>query len=437
MKINKFSPTYTHEKGRASKNISPQQELERSVLACMLFEDTFYEDGISIEQRISSLSKKVDPEVVLQLAVKTYKEFKIRHVPLLMITNLFKTHLGKPLADAIEMICTRPDQMTELLSIYWKDGRKPLSAQLKKGLAKAFCKFDEYQLSKWNKDTPIKLRDIMFLTHPRPKDKEQEDLFKRVASNTLKTPETWEVKLSATKGNNKEKAWEELLKEGKIGYLALLKNLRNMMEANVDIDLIRKAILERKGASKILPFRFISAMEYAPALFNELDYAFMRSVDELEKFDGTTAILIDVSGSMEASLSQHSQMKRLKAASALAAMFPGNKRIFTFSYKTMECVNMSGLGLINQIYQSQPHGGTYLARAITDINNHCKFDRMIVITDEQSHDGITNPACEKAYIINVAPYQKGVGYGRWVHISGFSEATLKYIQAYENSLSKD
>ncbi len=61
-----------------------------------------------------------------------------------------------------------------------------------------------------------------------------------------------------------------------------------------------------------------------------------------------------------------------------------------------------------------------------------RYDRIIVITDEQSHDRVAAPR-GKGYVINVASARNGVGYGPWVHIDGFSEAVINYIRELENS----
>ena len=79
---------------------------------------------------------------------------------------------------------------------------------------------------------------------------------------------------------------------------------------------------------------------------------------------------------------------------------------------------------------SQPHGGTYLAQAVATINAKVECDRIIVVTDEQTHDGIATPKA-KGYVINVGTYKNGVGYGKWLHIDGWSEAVVDYIRAFE------
>ena len=58
---------------------------------------------------------------------------------------------------------------------------------------------------------------------------------------------------------------------------------------------------------------------------------------------------------------------------------------------------------------------------------------MIVLTDEQSHDRVAAPG-GKAYLINVASAQNGVGYGDgWQHIDGWSETAVEYIRELERA----
>lgn len=145
-------------------------------------------------------------------------------------------------------------------------------------------------------------------------------------------------------------------------------------------------------------------------------------------------ILVDVSGSMGHSLSSKSDLSRMDAASALATIVPSeNKRIFSFSEKLVECPNDVSISNITTINESQRNVGTYLRRTMEELNNKVKYDRLIVITDEQSNDGVGSPMCDKAYMINVSTEKVGVGYGsEWINISGFSENVIRYIQEYES-----
>ena len=89
--------------------------------------------------------------------------------------------------------------------------------------------------------------------------------------------------------------------------------------------------------------------------------------------------------------------------------------------------------MISAIKNSQAHWGTNLGQAVAWINEKVPHDRLIVITDEQSNSRVPDPICDKAYMINVASYQNGVGYGKWTHIDGFSESVIKFISEIELS----
>jgi 60 kDa SS-A/Ro ribonucleoprotein len=91
--------------------------------------------------------------------------------------------------------------------------------------------------------------------------------------------------------------------------------------------------------------------------------------------------------------------------------------------------------LRDAIVGSQAHSGTYLKRALTDLHEKREWpelDRVIVITDEQTHDGILPAWTPRAHVVNVAPYKQGVSYGnRWTHVDGWSERIVDYIAAAE------
>src|SRR5262245_5369793 len=174
-------------------------------------------------------------------------------------------------ANTVARVIQRADELTELVAVYWRNGRRPLSAQLKKGLARAFEKFDAYQLAKYDRPGPVRLRDVLFLVHAKPKAAEQAETWSKLAEKELDSPDTWEVALSG--GADKRDSFQRLISEGKLGYLALLRNLRNMGEAGVDEGLVRKAIRDRKGAQRVLPFRFVAAARAAPMFDGALDKA--------------------------------------------------------------------------------------------------------------------------------------------------------------------
>ena len=430
MKINTKTNLKTHE-GAPAKNITPEKQLSRSLMACMLWEDTFYEDGQSIAERIASLIPQVDPQKVANMAIEAREKMKLRHAPLLVVREMARLPKHKALvASTLTRIIQRPDELTEFVAIYWKEGKQPLSKQVKKGLAEAFTKFDAYQLAKYNRKGLVTLRDVLFLCHAKPKNEEQEKLWKQLINDELPVPDTWEVALSA--GENKKETWERLLSERKLGGLALLRNLRNMYLADVDEKLIFEA-LDRMNTEKILPFRFIAAARHIPHWESKVERAMMECLEGKEKLIGKTVLLVDVSGSMDRELSSKSDLTRCDAANGLAILLREickEVAIYSFSNRLVRIPDRHGFALRDAIRNSQDHMGTHLGKAVKQINEIEQYERIVVLTDEQSSDPVPNPK-GKGYMINVSSNQNGVGYGPWIHIDGFSEAIIDYIIEYE------
>ncbi len=426
------TPAGTTHEGAPAVRINAEQALRRSVMSCLLWENGFYEDGQEISKRIEELAAQVPADKLAALAIEVRTEGKLRHVPLLLLAILCKTGSGSRLvSDTIYQTIQRPDELAELLAVYWRNGKDSLSSQLKKGLARAFTKFSEYQIAKYNRDNAIKLRDVLFLAHGKPKDTEQSDMWKRLISKQLAVPDTWEVALSA--GEDKKATFTRLINEGNLGYLALLRNLRNMTESGFDDGLIREAILAGKGGfERVLPFRYVAAARIVPRFEPQLDAMLLKSIASLPKLSGKTAVLVDVSGSMDEKLSGKSDMTRLDAGAALASIINSDRRVFTFSDTIVEVPARAGMAGVDTIVKSQAHSSTNLGEALYNLNQQVPADRIIVITDEQSHDKVTYPeAYKKAYMINVASNKNGVGYGRWTHIDGFSENVIRFIHELE------
>lgn len=419
----------THE-GAPARALSADQELRRTVLACLLWEDGFYESGKTIAARIADLVPKVEPSKVAALAVEARSAMHLRHAPLFLVREMARHASHRPLVRAtLAAVVQRVDELSEFLAIYWKDKRQPIARSVQRGLADAFVKFSAYQLAKYNRDNPIKLRDVLFLTHAKPKNAEQGAIWKQLIDGTLPAPDTWEVELSA--GKDKRETWTCLLTEQKLGGMALIRNLRNMVEAKVDDATIRAGLRSMK-ADRILPFRFIAAARIMPRFVSELEAAMLTNLEGQATIPGMTIVLVDVSGSMDEKLSAKSDLTRLDAAAGLAVFareICESARVLTFSHQLMEVPAYRGLALADAVRHSQPHGGTYLGQALQRVNAEA-HDRIIVITDEQSHDKVPGPR-GKGYLINVATNKPGVGYGPWFHIDGWSDRTLDYIRAVE------
>ena len=427
-------PVRTHE-GAVAQKVSPKLELRRTVLTCLLWEDTFYEKGSGIAARVAELVRENKTEDVAALAREARDKMQLRHVPLFLVRELARRKGTGPLvAETLECVIQRADELGEFVALYWKQKKEPLSAGVKRGLARAFTKFDAYQLAKYNRESVVKLRDVLFLCHAKPKDEEQAAAWKKLVDGSLESPDTWEVALSAQKG--KKETFERLLEEGKLGGMAVLRNLRLMIAAGVSQKLIRQRL--DKGVGRALPFRFVTAASYAPKLEDALESTMLKGVAGLPELAGSTGLLVDVSGSMNAALAKKSETTRMDAAAGLAILLREKAEEFslaTFSDACVELPPRRGFALRDAIVKSQAHASTYLKRALTHLSNQPdwkKLERLIVITDEQSHDGILAAWTAKAYVVNVAPYKHGISYGNgWTHIDGWSERIVDYIAAVE------
>jgi 60 kDa SS-A/Ro ribonucleoprotein len=428
LKLSHLVPVRTHEGGPA-KAIAPEQALRRSVLACMLWEDEFYEEGVQIAGRIRELVPKVDAAKVAALAVEAREAMKLRHVPLLLVREMARHASHRSLvAQTLARVIQRADELSEFMAIYWADGRAPLSGQVKKGLAAAFTKFDEYALAKYDRAGVVRLRDVLFLCHAKPKDADQAGLWRRLIEGNLFTPDTWEVALSG--GGDKRAHWERLLAERKLGALALLRNLRNMKDAGVPEEAVLEALSAMK-TERVLPFRFLAAARYAPQWEEALEQAMYKAVAGRGRLGGRTVLLVDISGSMDAPLARRSEMLRMDAACGLAVLLREvceAVEVYSFSDKLVRVPSRRGFALRDAIVSSQPHGGTKLGHALSNLR--AEYDRILVITDEQSHDRVPAPY-GLGYVVNVASARNGVGYGAWTHIDGWSEAIVDYLRSLE------
>jgi 60 kDa SS-A/Ro ribonucleoprotein len=417
----------THE-GAMASHVNPVQALRRSVMACMLWEDSFYEDGQSISLHISELCKVVSMDELAKIAIEARTKFKLRHIPLLLVREMAKRG-GSIVSGTLSEVIQRPDELSEFLAIYWENGREPLSSQVKKGLAKAFTKFNAYQLAKYNRDNKIKLKDVLFLCHAKPKDEAQEKLFKQLINDTLPIPYTWETELSS--GADKKEAFTKLMQENALGGLAFIRNLRNMKQAGISKSLVAE-YSQKANIDRILPFRFISAARAVPEWEDIIEQMMLRAMYNAEKLSGKTVIVVDNSGSMHGTrLSSRSDIDRSDAACALAILLREiceDIAIIGYGNGAKIIAPRHGFALADEIKKG-PGGGTDTANALRLANNE-GYDRVIVITDEQSRTTIGSPN-GRGYFINVSIEKNGIGYGKWTHIDGFSEAVIEWIREYE------
>src|SRR6187402_913332 len=202
--LSKTRNTTVNHAGAKAFTLSPEMELYTAVVTWSL-NDSFYEKDETRMDRLRTLIGRCNPVFVGKLAVYTRTKMYMRSVPLILVTELAKLHSGDNLvARVTDGVIGRADEITELLACYEllnkRTGTKKLnrlSKQLQKGLSTAFNRFDEYQFGKYNRDGAIKLRDALFLVHPKAKDELQQVLFNKIVNGNLETPYTWETELSA------------------------------------------------------------------------------------------------------------------------------------------------------------------------------------------------------------------------------------------------
>ena len=428
------------------------QLLKRAVMANLLWENIAYMDGEKVAEEIARLIPLCPAEEVFNIALSARVDQKLRHTPLFVAREMCRYDEHRLfVVDLLPLIITRADMLTDFLAIYWKDGKCPICNQAKKGLAKAFHNFNEYKFAKYDRESAIKLRDVMFLVHPKPRNEYETELFKKIADRTLSTPDTWEVALSS--GADKKSTWERLIDEKKIGGLAMLRNIRNMMQANVDHDSIVKGI-QNLQSSMLLPLDYLKAARINKEFDRHIEDAMIKSYENLPKLPGKTLFIVDVSGSMGANMSAKSDYTRLDAACAMAMLAAnqcekfklvataGNdgRRVGAHLHIQYPKKGFDIIGQIRNTEREIGYGGIFTRQCLEWCREQFKdeeFDRIIIFSDSQDCDWpdkrIPKPFGKHNYICDVSANTKGINYkGVWdAEISGFSDKFITFIAAYE------
>ena len=390
--------------------------------------DNFYEKADERLARIQNLISKNDAAFVAKLAVYTREKMYLRSVPMVLAVELAKHHSGNTIVSStVKNVVKRADEITELLAYYSLANKRKgikklnkLSKQIQKGLAESFNNFDEYQFAKYNRDTEVKLKDALFLVHPKAKNENQQLVFNKIASNTLTTPYTWETELSAL-GQHKfesieektlafQHKWEELIDSGKLGYMALLRNLRNILEIEVSdthIEKVCSALTNPKGVenSKQLPFRFLAAYRELKLLKNNfhvglvldsIEEALILSVKNLKGFDIHTKVVIacDVSGSMQKTVSAKSKIMYYDIGLLLGMLMKHQCKnvingMFGDKWKTLTLPSKNILQNVDEFYKREGEVG-YSTNGYLVIEDLFKrkvvVDKVMMFTDCQMWD---------------------------------------------------
>ena len=409
--------------GHIAYKMGDKEKLVTQVLTSFFNEKKFYGDNSAEMQRtIKSVIAK-DAEFVAKLAVFARREFNMRSVSHVLTAYLAHEVEGKPFTrKTVKGVVLRGDDATEIMACYLDMFGKPIPNSLKKGIADVLQGFDEYTLAKYKgTGKAVKMRDLLCLCRPTPKTDAQSDMWKRLLEDELETPHTWETELSA-KGNN-AKTWEALIESGDVGYMALLKNLRNILTANPsNVNKVLETIEnpQKVRKSKQLPFRYLSAykeLEYigGSRVFDALENAVEASIENMPKLAGTTVIAVDVSGSMGSTISDKSKVRCYEIAMLLgliANKICDNSIFYTFNNSIQKYAVSHRSGILETALNSSCGGGTnmYLPfqRMIAD---KVKADRVIILSDNQCNLGYGNNTVQCL----ADEYRRKTGNDIWVH----------------------
>lgn len=442
--MSKFNETKTNKTtnlaGGKAFNHSSEMELVSAVLTTFL-DNKFYEGGDERARRIKGLMQKVNHEFIAKLAIVARREFNLRSVSHLLVAELSRIHRGDSLvSQTLRATTVRPDDLTEIVAYLGKSFPK----QIKKGIRRALLKFSPYQLAKYKQGgKKVKLVDLFNIAHPNAKfaSLDQAEAWSRLMRGTLKNTETWEARLSS--GEDKAKVWRDLIFGEKIGYMALLRNLRNI-DKQADEETKKKACeiisnREQVKRSKQLPFRFYNAYENVENrdMLKAISIALDHSVDNVPKFDGKTLVAVDGSGSMSGD--------PIKKASILAAaLMKGNDADLIIYDTEVVRGKFSGLEptmtLALEIQRKANAGGTDTGLVFQYAEGK-GYDRIIILSDNESWGGWDSvDQAYKAFRFNQDPFVYAIdieGYGtkdingNAKHICGFSEKIFDFIKYSE------
>ena len=429
--IKEKSVTLNHE-GAEAFSLSPEMELYTAVVTASL-SNKFYETADERIERIADLVGKCDARFVAQLAVYARTKMNLRSVPLLLVVELAKHHSGDNLVSrTVEKVVLRADEIMELLHCYqWRNSQNTtcieasapkkklakLSHQIQVGLQKVFNNFDEYQFAKYDRNNlEVKLRDALFIVHPKAKDDAQQILFDKITNKSLEIPFTWETELSALGQQEFEtaedkqtafaKKWEELIGSGKLGYMALLRNLRNFQESNISretlTDVAKRLCDEYEVIrSKQFPFRFLSAYRElvnvgngnTHILLDALEKAVLVTSQNIAGFDEHTRVLLacDVSGSMYTPISPRSSVKNYDIGLVLAMLLKNRCKnvisgIFGDEWKVVDFPSTGILNNVEEMYKREGEVGysTNGFKVIQYLNEKgIVVDKIMMFTDCQ------------------------------------------------------
>lgn len=435
-------------------------------------QDTFYENAKSRDDRFSTLCRKVavtDESWFRQFVGWLRNGAQMRSASIVAASEGAKALLdagvmnGSPRA-IVTASMARADEPGELLA-YWtsKYGRN-IPAAVKKGVADGARKlYNEYSLLKYDTESKgFRFADVIQLSHAKSKDMKQNDLFayalnrryggeyrsptlvllsqrealmdipvkerrKYLDADILKSAGmTWEALAGWLQGPMDSTAWEAVIPN--MGYMALLRNLRNFQDAGVDKKvfgsvLSKLADEDEVAKSRQFPFRFLAAHQANKGnvkITAALEDALQASLSNVPTLKGKTLILVDRSGSMFDTNGGTQGLTRADSAaifgSAIALRAEDADLVqFGDAWRSKGYEKVSfrkGDSILPMLDKFKDMGGTDTLAAIKgSFKDH---DRVIIITDEQYNGYGGNPldsipAKIPVYTWNLAGYKAAHG----------------------------
>lgn len=366
------------------------------LMTCLVGEPKYYGDTT---QELVDETKALcfdDPEFVLKAAIYAREQMNLRTAPVLLIRWLAPHLPSSQMEMAIPRICTRPDQLADLHAYYLAtQDKRTLSKGMKLGVRAALSGYSTYQLAKY----PKGLVALIKTTHPARREE-----FQALIENRSEAPYTWEVEL--TRHGNNQETWDKLLAENAVGYMALLRNLRNILaNASKHVQTICDKLTdpEQIKNSKQFPFRYLAALralqgsdvpkgDQFARVIEALGKAFELSAENLPKMPGTTVFIMDHSGSMSGTLSDRGSISYMDTADTLAIMGAtmcdaAIPVAFGSSATIVEVPSEMGtLQAVDAMKQVDVGHSTNLPAAFELLREKAiQADRIIVLSDMQSY----------------------------------------------------
>lgn len=280
---------------------SPEQIFYEVLVGTLYGKDKYYTKTsdivVSLREATAKLVARRKMDFLANVIVHARTVMHMRTIPVIA-TIIAADEARKQKVDfpqlryVVEQVIQRADQLTDFIAAALDTfgNKKMIPRQVRSGVADAFGKFNEYQFGKYNTSAAVKLKDVLRIVHPKPATAEQSQVYKKIVDGTLETPYTWETQLSDSgkTGRSKADVWTELVNSGKVGYMALLRNLRNILAAGVSQEIVAKVCARISAQKEVLASK-------------QLPYAYVNAYEQLLKADAPVQVLTAVSDALEIS----------------------------------------------------------------------------------------------------------------------------------------